>query len=140
MTRARTLALCGAASILVISALLVTLASSCASVTKPIAPPSPEPPPVTFAQQSYPLYGDATNERAAVAKGLAAGTIVVREGARGVIKLTPKARIDPSKLLAIIQDNPNVKFTPNGVLSFPMKAVGTEVIDVIEGLRHESAA
>ena len=59
---------------------------------------------------------------------------VVREGARGVIKMTQKARIDPNKLLALIQENPNIKFSPNGVLSFPIKAHGTEVIDVIEAL------
>jgi transcription-repair coupling factor (superfamily II helicase) len=59
---------------------------------------------------------------------------VVREGARGVMKLTQKARIDPNKLLALIQENPNIKFSPNGVLSFPIKAHGPEVIDVIEEL------
>ena len=59
---------------------------------------------------------------------------VVREGARGVMKMTPKARVDPNKLLALIQDNPNIKFSPNGVLSFPIKAHGTEVIDAIEEL------
>jgi transcription-repair coupling factor (superfamily II helicase) len=65
---------------------------------------------------------------------------IVREGARGVMKVTPKARIDPGKLLDLIQQNPNVKFSPNGVLSFPMKAAGTEVIDAIEELLHTIAA
>jgi transcription-repair coupling factor (superfamily II helicase) len=67
-------------------------------------------------------------------------TSIVREGARGVMKVTPKARIDPGKLLDLIQQNPNVKFSPNGVLSFPMKATGTEVIDAIEELLHAIAA
>jgi transcription-repair coupling factor (superfamily II helicase) len=65
---------------------------------------------------------------------------VVRDGARGVMKLTPKARIDPGKLLALIQENPNIKFSPNGVLSFPIQAHGTEVIDVIEQLLGALAA
>ncbi|HEY2094784.1 MAG TPA: transcription-repair coupling factor [Thermoanaerobaculia bacterium] len=65
---------------------------------------------------------------------------IVREGARGVMKLTQKARIDPNKLLALIQDNPNVKFSPNGVLSFPIKTHGAEVIDTIEELLGALAA
>ncbi|HEX3581553.1 MAG TPA: TRCF domain-containing protein, partial [Thermoanaerobaculia bacterium] len=65
---------------------------------------------------------------------------IVREGARGVIKLTPKARIDPAKLLALMQENPNIKFSPNGVLSFPIKVHGTEVIDAIEELLGALAA
>ncbi|HEV8432120.1 MAG TPA: transcription-repair coupling factor [Thermoanaerobaculia bacterium] len=65
---------------------------------------------------------------------------IVREGARGVIKLTQNARIDPNKLLALIQENPNIKFSPNGVLSFPIKAHGAEVIDAIEGLLGALAA
>jgi len=51
-----------------------------------------------------------------------------------LFRSTQKARIDPNKLLALIQENPNIKFSPNGVLSFPIKAHGTEVIDVIEAL------
>ncbi|HEX3110907.1 MAG TPA: TRCF domain-containing protein, partial [Thermoanaerobaculia bacterium] len=65
---------------------------------------------------------------------------IVREGARGVIKLTQKARIDPNKLLALMQENPNIKFSPNGVLSFPIKAHGAEVIDAIEELLGALAA
>ncbi|MBV9188832.1 MAG: transcription-repair coupling factor [Acidobacteria bacterium] len=65
---------------------------------------------------------------------------IVREGARGVIKLTQKARIDPNKLLALIQENPNIKFSPNGVLSFPIQAHGAEVIDTIEALLGALAA
>ncbi len=65
---------------------------------------------------------------------------IVREGARGVIKLTQKARIDPNKLLALIQENPAIKFSPNGVLSFPIKAHGAEVIDTIADLLGALAA
>jgi transcription-repair coupling factor (superfamily II helicase) len=59
---------------------------------------------------------------------------IVRDGARGVIKLTPTAKIDPNKLLMFLSENPQAKFSPNGVLSFPLKEHGPEVIDAIEGL------
>ncbi|HXH93288.1 MAG TPA: transcription-repair coupling factor [Thermoanaerobaculia bacterium] len=57
---------------------------------------------------------------------------IVREGARAVVKLTAQAKVDPNKLLMLIQQNPQVKFTPNGVLIFPLKVQGPEVIDEIE--------
>ncbi len=59
---------------------------------------------------------------------------IVRDGARGVIKLTPTAKIDPNKLLRYIGENPQAKFSPNGVLSFPLREHGAEVIDAIEAL------
>jgi transcription-repair coupling factor (superfamily II helicase) len=65
---------------------------------------------------------------------------IVREGARGVVKLTQQAKVDPNKLLQLIGENPNVKFSPNGVLSFPLKEHGPEVIDAIEGLLQRIAA
>jgi transcription-repair coupling factor (superfamily II helicase) len=61
-------------------------------------------------------------------------TSIVREGARGVVKMTQHAHIDPNKLLQLIGDNPQVRFSPNGVLSFPLTAHGAEVIDAIEAL------
>jgi transcription-repair coupling factor (superfamily II helicase) len=65
---------------------------------------------------------------------------IVREGARGVMKLTQQAKIDPNKLLALIQDDPQVKFSPSGTLSFPLRAHGPEVIAAIEELLHRLAA
>jgi transcription-repair coupling factor (superfamily II helicase) len=65
---------------------------------------------------------------------------IVREGARGVMKLTAHAKIDPNKLLRFIGDNPQAKFSPNGVLSFPLREHGAEVIDAIEGVLHAIAA
>ena len=65
---------------------------------------------------------------------------IVREGARVVVKLSPSAKIDPNKLLSLINETPQAKFTPNGVLSFPLKEQGTEVIDAIEGLLARIAA
>jgi transcription-repair coupling factor (superfamily II helicase) len=65
---------------------------------------------------------------------------IVREGARGVAKLTPTAKVDPNKLLQLIQQNPMVKFSPNGVLSFPLKEQGTAVIAAIEELLQGLAA
>jgi len=57
---------------------------------------------------------------------------IVREGARAVVKLTAQAKVDPNKLLVLIQQDPHVKFSPNGVLTFPLKVQGPEVIDAIE--------
>ncbi|MEA2569288.1 MAG: hypothetical protein QOI24_1289 [Acidobacteriota bacterium] len=65
---------------------------------------------------------------------------IVREGARGVVKLTPAAKVDPTKLLGLIEQNNQVKFSPNGVLSFPLKEHGPAVIDAIEELLKTIAA
>ncbi len=65
---------------------------------------------------------------------------ITRDGARCVIKLTATAKVDPNKLLRLIGENPNVKFSPNGVLSFPLKEQGPEVIGAIEELLLAIAA
>jgi len=65
---------------------------------------------------------------------------IVREGARAIVKLTPQAKIDPNKLLQLIQENANVKFSPNGVLSLPLRAQGTAVIEEIEQVLLSIAA
>ncbi|MDP9190259.1 MAG: transcription-repair coupling factor [Acidobacteriota bacterium] len=65
---------------------------------------------------------------------------IVREGARGVLKLTPHAKIDPNKLLMYISENPQAKFSPNGVLSFPLREHGPEVIHAIEAMLQTLAA
>ncbi|HJT16753.1 MAG TPA: transcription-repair coupling factor, partial [Thermoanaerobaculia bacterium] len=65
---------------------------------------------------------------------------ITRQGALGVMKLTERARVDPNKLLQLINDNPQVRFTPNGVLSFPLKAHGPEVIEAIDELLQKIAA
>jgi transcription-repair coupling factor (superfamily II helicase) len=65
---------------------------------------------------------------------------VVREGARGVMKLTQQAKVDPNKLLQFLGDNPQAKFSPNGVLSFPMSERGADVIEAIEQVLQKIAA
>jgi transcription-repair coupling factor (superfamily II helicase) len=65
---------------------------------------------------------------------------IVREGARGVLKLTAHAKIDPNKLLMFISENPQAKFSPNGVLSFPLREHGPEVIHTIESMLRMLAA
>jgi len=64
----------------------------------------------------------------------------LREGTRGVVKLTQKAKVDPNKLLQLIAENPQARFTPNGVLSFPLKAHGPAIIEAIEELLQTIAA
>jgi len=65
---------------------------------------------------------------------------IVRDGARGVMKLTQTARVDPTKLLHLIAEDLQVKFSPNGVLSFPLKTHGPEVIATIEELLSRISA
>jgi len=65
---------------------------------------------------------------------------IVREGGRGVMKLTQHAKIDPNKLLLFISENPQAKFSPNGVLSFPLREHGAEVITAIEQMLQTIAA
>jgi len=65
---------------------------------------------------------------------------VVREGSRGVMKLTATAKVDPNKLLVFLSEHPEAKFTPNGVLSFPLRQSGMEVIDAVEGVLRTLAA
>jgi transcription-repair coupling factor (superfamily II helicase) len=65
---------------------------------------------------------------------------IVREGARGVMKLSPHAKIDPNKLLLFLGEKPEAKFSPTGVLSFPLREHGPEVIDAIESVLQELAA
>ncbi|HSY51432.1 MAG TPA: transcription-repair coupling factor [Thermoanaerobaculia bacterium] len=65
---------------------------------------------------------------------------IVREGARAVVKLTAQAKVDPNKLLVLIQQDPQMKFSPNGVLTFPLKVQGPEVIDAIEATLRLIAA
>src|SRR5688500_10497920 len=65
---------------------------------------------------------------------------IVREGARAVIKMTQKARVDPNTLLQMIHEDPQTKFLPSGVLSVPLKVQGAEVIDAIESLLNRIAA
>jgi transcription-repair coupling factor (superfamily II helicase) len=65
---------------------------------------------------------------------------IVREGTRGVVKLTQQAKVDPNKLLQFLGDNPDAKFSPNGVLSFPMRQQGAEIIKAIEQVLQTIAA
>jgi transcription-repair coupling factor (superfamily II helicase) len=65
---------------------------------------------------------------------------ITRDGARAVVKMTAHAKIDPNKLLRFIGDHPEAKFSPNGVLTFPLRERGDEVIDAIEGVLRGIAA
>ena len=69
---------------------------------------------------------------------MAADALVRRGRARA--RLTPQAKIDPNKLLLLIQENPNVKFSPNGVLSLPLRVQGIAVIEAIEEVLLKIAA
>jgi transcription-repair coupling factor (superfamily II helicase) len=65
---------------------------------------------------------------------------IVREGGKALVKLTANAKVDPNKLLQFLGDEPQAKFSPNGVLSFPMREQGADVIETIEGVLQRIAA
>ena len=65
---------------------------------------------------------------------------ITRDGARVILKMTATAKVDPNNLLRMIQENPQVKFSPNGVLSLPLKTHGPEVIESIDQLLRSLAA
>jgi transcription-repair coupling factor (superfamily II helicase) len=65
---------------------------------------------------------------------------IVREGTRGVVKLSSNAKVDPNKLLQFLGEHPQAKFSPNGVLSFPMREHGPDIIEAIEQVLQTIAA
>jgi len=52
----------------------------------------------------------------------------VREGQRVVLKLRPDSKIDPVRLLELLNEQAGAKFSPSGVLSLPLASGGGEVI------------
>ena len=64
---------------------------------------------------------------------------IMREGRTAVIKLSQSAKVDPNKLLYLISLDPTVKFSPAGVLQYPLQKEGSEVIDEIEQLLRDIA-
>ena len=64
---------------------------------------------------------------------------IVRERGTAVLKLSAQARVDPNRLLQLIQQDPRIKFAPSGALSVPIEGQGGEVIDRVEGLLQSIA-
>ncbi|HXI11436.1 MAG TPA: transcription-repair coupling factor [Thermoanaerobaculia bacterium] len=52
----------------------------------------------------------------------------VREGQRVVLKLRPDSRIDPARLLTLLNEQEGARFSPAGALSLPLASAGGEVI------------
>jgi transcription-repair coupling factor (superfamily II helicase) len=65
---------------------------------------------------------------------------IVREGARAVVKMSQQAKIDPNRLLGFLGENPMAKFSPSGVLSFPLRTAGTDILAAVEGVLDSIAA
>jgi transcription-repair coupling factor (superfamily II helicase) len=65
---------------------------------------------------------------------------VIREGSLAIVKLAPAARVDPNRLVEVMQSDNRIKFSPAGVLSLPLGQQGTAVIGEIEALLHSIAA
>ncbi len=64
---------------------------------------------------------------------------VIREGSLAIVKLAPAARVDPNRLVEVMQSDNRIKFSPAGVLSLPLGHQGTAVIGEIEALLHSIA-
>jgi len=65
---------------------------------------------------------------------------IAREGATIAIRFQPNAKIDPNRIFAFLSEHPLAKFTPSGVLSFPLKGRGREVIDELRQFLNGAAA
>jgi transcription-repair coupling factor (superfamily II helicase) len=64
---------------------------------------------------------------------------IARDASTVAIKFHPDARINPNRLLEIIAQNPAAKFTPAGVLSFPLQRQGRAIIAELEALLASTA-
>ncbi|HVT04078.1 MAG TPA: transcription-repair coupling factor [Thermoanaerobaculia bacterium] len=65
---------------------------------------------------------------------------IAREGPLVAMKFHPKAKIDPNKLLGLLQESSQAKFSPNGVLSIPFRESGSPLVArVHEVLQNISA-
>jgi transcription-repair coupling factor (superfamily II helicase) len=56
---------------------------------------------------------------------------VAREGRQIALKFMSGAKIDPNRLLLLLSETPQAKFSPSGVLSFTTTESGTALIGVI---------
>ena len=57
---------------------------------------------------------------------------IVRERELAAVKFAPTARIDPDRLLALLEDQPEARFSPTGVLSLPLGGSGLDIIGQLE--------
>jgi len=64
---------------------------------------------------------------------------IARQGSIAAIKFHPGAKINPNKLLELLGTNPAAKFTPAGVLSFPLRQQGRAIIRELEQLLASTA-
>jgi transcription-repair coupling factor (superfamily II helicase) len=67
-------------------------------------------------------------------------TSIAREGSTVAMKFQPSAKIDPNRLLAILHENPQAKFSPSGVLAIPVQERGRPMIGALEALLVKVAA
>jgi len=56
---------------------------------------------------------------------------IVRERNIAAVKLHPSAKIDPARLLGLLEDDPEAKFSPAGVLTLPLRETGAAIIEEI---------
>jgi transcription-repair coupling factor (superfamily II helicase) len=64
---------------------------------------------------------------------------IARDGKKIAIRFQPAAKIDPNAIFAFINEVPDAKFTPSGVLSFPLRSSGREIVEELRGFLERSA-
>ncbi len=65
---------------------------------------------------------------------------IAREGAKAAVRFQPTAKIDPNRLLEMLQANAEAKFTPAGVLSLPVETRGRALIEELQSILANVAA
>ncbi|MGH9456374.1 MAG: transcription-repair coupling factor, partial [Thermoanaerobaculia bacterium] len=66
---------------------------------------------------------------------------IVRDKNVAAIKIHPSAKIDPDRLLALLDERPDAKFSPAGVLALPLARQGTAIIaEITEALQAIAAS
>jgi len=59
---------------------------------------------------------------------------IARDGRKISVKFAPDAKIDPNRLLLLLGENPQARFSPSGVLTIPAGGLPAELLANISGL------
>lgn len=65
---------------------------------------------------------------------------ITREGSTVAIRFQPTAKIDPNRIFAFLNERPLARFTPSGVLTFPLTSKGRSIIDELREFLTAAAA
>ena len=65
---------------------------------------------------------------------------IAREGRKIAVKFAPTASIDPNRLLVLLSENTDARFSPNGVLTIPAQTDGEALAQVTRLLEAIASA